>query len=161
MGFPRPRILELVAISFCRGSSHPRDQTCISCLGREIVYLWATWEVQFFSRQWENLVELEGDRYNWVSLKGWIQELETGTKESRHTSPFPLCQEPDVDFFFYTTMVIDVRYWVPMSNSCDFLPDFLIRSFGSAVARRIQAYGSVFSKCDPQTITWEFVRSAE
>ena len=112
MGFPRPRILELVAISFCRGSSHPRDQTCISCLGREIVYLWATWEVQFFSRQWENLVELEGDRYNWVSLKGWIQELETGTKESRHTSPFPLCQEPDVDFFLYNH-----GYWCKILSS--------------------------------------------
>ena len=34
------RILEWVAISFFRGSSHPRDGTCISCIGRWILYHW-------------------------------------------------------------------------------------------------------------------------
>ena len=41
------RILEWVAISYSRGSSRPRDQTCISsgsCIGRQILYHWATWE---------------------------------------------------------------------------------------------------------------------
>ena len=38
------RILEWVAISFSRGSSRPRDRTCISCIGRQILYHWATWE---------------------------------------------------------------------------------------------------------------------
>ena len=37
------RILEQVAISFCRVSSQPRDQTHISCFGRWILYHWATW----------------------------------------------------------------------------------------------------------------------
>ena len=32
IGFPRQEILEWVAISFSRGSSSPRDQTCISRL---------------------------------------------------------------------------------------------------------------------------------
>ena len=32
------RILELVAISFSRGSSQPRDQTHISYIGRQIFY---------------------------------------------------------------------------------------------------------------------------
>ena len=31
-GFPRARILEWLAISYCRGSSHPWDQTCVSWL---------------------------------------------------------------------------------------------------------------------------------
>ena len=31
-------ILERVAIPFSRGSSQPRDQTCISCIGRWIFY---------------------------------------------------------------------------------------------------------------------------
>ena len=30
------------AISFSRGSSPPRDQTLISCFGRQIIYHWAT-----------------------------------------------------------------------------------------------------------------------
>ena len=41
------RILEWVAISFCRGPSWSRNQTCISCvscIGRRSLYLWATWK---------------------------------------------------------------------------------------------------------------------
>ena len=39
------RILEWVTISFSRGSSQPRDQTCISCICRWILYLSATREI--------------------------------------------------------------------------------------------------------------------
>ena len=41
------RILEQVAISYSRRSSQPRDQThviCVLCIGRWILYHWATWE---------------------------------------------------------------------------------------------------------------------
>ena len=41
------RIPEWVATSYSRGSSGPRDQTCISCVscvGRQILYYCATWE---------------------------------------------------------------------------------------------------------------------
>ena len=41
------RILEWVTISSFRGSSQPRDPTrisCNSCIGKWIVYHWATWE---------------------------------------------------------------------------------------------------------------------
>ena len=41
------RRLEWVAIAFSTGSSQPRDWTCISCLGRWILYRWATREAQF------------------------------------------------------------------------------------------------------------------
>ena len=37
-GISQARILEGVAISFSRGSSRPRDQTCISCIGRRALY---------------------------------------------------------------------------------------------------------------------------
>ena len=43
-GILEARILEGVAISFSRGSSLPRDQTCVSCIGRQIPDYWATWE---------------------------------------------------------------------------------------------------------------------
>ena len=46
-GISQATILQWVAISFSRGSSLPRDQThvsCISCIGRQILYHWATWE---------------------------------------------------------------------------------------------------------------------
>ena len=37
-------IPEWVTISFSRGSSQPKDWTRISCIGRWILYHWATWE---------------------------------------------------------------------------------------------------------------------
>ena len=43
-GILQARILEWVAISFSRESSWPRDCTCISCIGRRILYSWAVGE---------------------------------------------------------------------------------------------------------------------
>ena len=62
-GILQARKLEWVAISSSRGSSWPRDWThisCISCIGRWILYRWATWEslslmflvVQLLSHVW-------------------------------------------------------------------------------------------------------------
>ena len=46
-GISQARILEWVAIFSSRGSSQPRDQTCvsdISCVGRQILYYCTSWE---------------------------------------------------------------------------------------------------------------------
>ena len=43
-GISQARILEWVATSYSRGSSRPRDRTCVSCvscIGRRILYHWA------------------------------------------------------------------------------------------------------------------------
>ena len=37
-GILQARTLEWVAVSSSRGSSQPRDQTCVSCIGRQILY---------------------------------------------------------------------------------------------------------------------------
>ena len=42
-GIFQARILEWVAISFSRGSSQPRNQTCVSCIGRQVLYLGSPW----------------------------------------------------------------------------------------------------------------------
>ena len=50
LGFPRQWMLEWVAISFSMRSSWPRDQNCvswISCIGRQILYHWATRETHY------------------------------------------------------------------------------------------------------------------
>ena len=47
-GISQARVLEWVAISFSRGSSLPRDQTHISCIGRWVLYCWATREAPKF-----------------------------------------------------------------------------------------------------------------
>ena len=45
-GIFQARILEWLAISSSRGSSWLRDWTNISCIGRQVLYHWATWEAQ-------------------------------------------------------------------------------------------------------------------
>ena len=47
-GIFQARILAWVAISLSRGSSQPRDGTSISCIGRQILYRWTTWEAHLF-----------------------------------------------------------------------------------------------------------------
>ena len=49
------RILEWVAISNSEGSSWPRERTRISCIGRWILYHWATREAHISTRRpfWE------------------------------------------------------------------------------------------------------------
>ena len=44
MGFPRQEYWSRVAISSSRGSSRCKDQTHMSCIGRQILYHWATRE---------------------------------------------------------------------------------------------------------------------
>ena len=48
-GISQVRILEWVANSFSRGSSQPRDQTHISCIGRQVLYHWATREAPLWT----------------------------------------------------------------------------------------------------------------
>ena len=44
--FFQARILDWVAMSSSRGSSWPRDRTQVSCIGRQILYYYATWEAR-------------------------------------------------------------------------------------------------------------------
>ena len=53
MGFPRQEYWS--AISFSRGSSWPKDWTWVSCIGRWILYHWATWEAQMMTTTYEIL----------------------------------------------------------------------------------------------------------
>ena len=46
-GVLQARVLEGVAIPFSKGSSQPRDRTCVSCTGRRILNHWAIRKVLF------------------------------------------------------------------------------------------------------------------
>ena len=50
MGILQERILEWVAFPFSRGSSQPRDQSHICCIGRRILYYWSPWEADASAR---------------------------------------------------------------------------------------------------------------
>ena len=67
LGIILARILEWIAISFSRGSSWPRDWTCISygfCIGRRILYHWVTWEAHPTQGR-RTLKKPQGDSYIW------------------------------------------------------------------------------------------------
>ena len=65
-GISQARILEQVAISDRRGSSWPRGGNCVSCIGRQILYHWATWEVHTTSGMWPIQVLLFGSFWNFT-----------------------------------------------------------------------------------------------
>ena len=49
-------MLEWVATSFSRGSSRSSDQTCVSCIGRWLLYYWASREAPQLSWPWPNFI---------------------------------------------------------------------------------------------------------
>ena len=66
-GISQARTLEWFAISFSRGSSPPRDGTCISNIGRGIIHCWATREIP---RNWQLLqTGLSIHQWGWKRLK--------------------------------------------------------------------------------------------
>ena len=62
-GMFQARTLEWVAISFCGGFCWPRDWTHVSCIGKWILYHWATWETQGNIAIWHDRDWLEPTRF--------------------------------------------------------------------------------------------------
>ena len=72
-GISQVRILEWVAISYFRRSSCPRNQThisCVSCIGRRILYLFATWEAPY-TAYGAHVNQLHGLTSFFLNIKGW------------------------------------------------------------------------------------------
>ena len=77
------RVLEWTAISSSRGSSQPRDRTCVSCIScivRLILYHWATWEPTMLMDfqgtchivgTFKNIVAISFMKYVWLYLLYW------------------------------------------------------------------------------------------
>ena len=68
-GISPARILEWVAISFSGWSSWPRDQTCVSCISRWILY-WATREANGSPLQYSCLENPMDRRAWWAAVHG-------------------------------------------------------------------------------------------
>ena len=60
MGFPRRVYWCGLPISFSRGSSQLRDQTCVSCIGRRNLYCCTTWEAPSFKSFWKKPFRKDG-----------------------------------------------------------------------------------------------------
>ena len=70
-GISQTRMLEKIAISFSRGPSRPRDQTCVSCTGRKVLFYWATFLCGHFCVKHPGLDSGGGDTH-WESSK-WLK----------------------------------------------------------------------------------------
>ena len=82
-GILQARILEWVAIPFSRGSSWPRDRTLVSCIGRRVLYHWATIQSTIMNKsgrvsntqfRWDYFGSSEKD--SWQSGLFWFCFLE-------------------------------------------------------------------------------------
>ena len=106
-GIHQARILEWVAISSSRGSSWPRDRTFISCLGRQILYHWATWEAP---RQLDSHMQKDehGTPYLLVHTKfnsKWFKDLNI-----RRARPVQILEENIDKFSWPQIRHISLRY---------------------------------------------------
>ena len=85
-GVSQARILESVAFSFSRGYSWARDQTLISCIGRQILYHWATREAG------SSMCSVVSDSATLWTV-AWQAPLSMGFSRQEYWSGFP-CPPP-------------------------------------------------------------------
>ena len=95
-GILQARILEWIAISFSRRSSPPRDWTCVSGIGRQILYHWATWEVPFLLSPTYNSIAytLANRKVEEVAYLGPIFLVNKALPASQLVSPLPSTPPP-------------------------------------------------------------------
>ena len=75
-GISQARILYWVAISISRGSSQLRAQTCVSCMGRGILYYWAAWEAPSLKQaDLENSSSTPTCTFDWHIRTQWVREV--------------------------------------------------------------------------------------
>ena len=120
-GLFQARILEWVAISFSRGSSQLRDGTLISCIGRQILYHWATKETQevFTSSREPSLVSLYP---YYLALGKNLNTTKTmHSKRQLLPCPGPQSNQHNNQFFYGTSrsVVLNLIYMLesPWSDS--------------------------------------------
>ena len=70
-GIFQARILEWIAVPSCKGSSQPRNQTHVSCTGRQILYHWATRESQNTGYPAEFEFEIKNKGFSWYKYIQW------------------------------------------------------------------------------------------
>ena len=67
-GISQEKVLKWVGISLSRGPSRPRDWTCISCIGRHILYHGATWEAPTMWVAMSRYVVSQSKYSSWASF---------------------------------------------------------------------------------------------
>ena len=104
-GILQARILEWVAISFSRGSSWPRDRTCISyitCIGRRIQVKYSLWLDRYKQKP--------NDKNLLVLFRGGVR------KQSRKTHRGQVTRFPNFQHFASQNPRTMICYWVGLGE---------------------------------------------
>ena len=134
-GIFQARILEWFAISYSTGSSWPRNNTqvsWVSCIGRQILYHWETWEACF---EMFFLIEVSV-QFSLVTQSG----LTLQPQQSQHARP--PCPSPAPRVY---SNPCSSRWWCPTAISSSVIP------FSSAL--NLPSIG-VFSNVSSLHIRW-------
>ena len=92
-GILHARILEWVAISFSRGSFWPRNWTRVSCIGRWILYRWASGEAALWAAVLWLSVHIERDENDDKMMQQWEWRcrVSSGWTRIRRSKAGPIC----------------------------------------------------------------------
>ena len=132
-GILQARILEWVALHFSRGSSPPRDWTCVSCIASRFYTIWATKEAQSYSYSMPKFMET------------WI--FKTLVSFTFHCPIFPalFLKPPHLDFH-YCLSTFSMHKHACYINHLIFCmpatPSFLLSSFGRYIIFKILTVSS-------------------
>ena len=121
-GISNARILECVSISFSRASSQTRDQTPVSCIGRQILYSWSTGEAPFLQDRNLNIIMPIWKVYKLkfrkvIQWQTWGLTLSFGASSPFLATVLCLCSQVEIELkaLTYTSVV-----FFPWSHSCGF-----------------------------------------
>ena len=101
MGFPRLEILEWVAISFSTVSSWPRDRTCISCIGTQNLYCWATRKAH---RAWKRVAHTHTYTHTHTHTPLCNCQIDGGYRNLQHSFLFPCTSSQEISSHQPNTM---------------------------------------------------------
>ena len=96
-GILQARIMELVAMPSSRGSSPPRDWTCVSCTAGRFFTIWATWGAPcYVSHSLKGCVFLLGGGCG-TFLKAWLNSLQHCSLDLLVTWPWGVWDWPGLE----------------------------------------------------------------
>ena len=130
-----------------RGSSRPRDGTCISCIGRRILYHWATWKAhRIFTQYLLSLRGLEsGNLYrDFSSIRGFksiIVFIVLLTEQEKILLWTQWLKAKPVESTGKAVMELPLGLW------------FSLWLVNSVISSLIPTSSSVYSLCDPKKIS--------
>ena len=131
-GIYQAGILAWVATSFSRGSSQLRGWTHVSCVGRRIIYHWATrdanWRLRVFKNcQLNNFLKLSSSIYNSLSQR----------KHSHLVFVIPLGVTLSIFFFYKLINSLESIYLRFFFLPCLFFAELFefLRWFGTLVSK--------------------------